>query len=91
MQANAPTDDLELPDLSHLPEYITIAERAINLRRVLSRIPSEMADRRAFLETIREIAASIRDLLDVANQIIKSVPPSVHPGNSLHVFKTLNF
>lgn len=80
MQSNAPTDDMELAELSHLSEYLTISERAINLRRVLSRIPSEMSDRRAFLETIREIATSIRDLLDIANQIIKSVPQSVYPS-----------
>ncbi|KAI6183491.1 hypothetical protein M3Y97_00494800 [Aphelenchoides bicaudatus] len=79
MQANAPNDDLSLPDLAHLTEYATISQRAINLRRVLARIPQEMTDRRAFLETIREIAGSIRDLLEVANQIIKAVPPTVHP------------
>jgi hypothetical protein len=64
MQANAQNDDLELPDLAHVSEYATISQRAINLRRVLSKIPSEMADRRAFLETIREIAASIRVCLN---------------------------
>lgn len=84
MQANAPTDDLELAELSVVPEYQTVSERAINLRRVLARIPSEMADRRAFLETIREIAASIRDLLDIANQIIKAVPQNVHPSKTFY-------
>ncbi|KAI6242102.1 Programmed cell death protein 10 [Aphelenchoides fujianensis] len=79
MQANASTDDLELRELGHVSKYALISERAIHLRRVLARIPDEMADRRPFLETIKEIAASIRDLLDVANEIVKNVPPTIHP------------
>ncbi|CAD5215567.1 unnamed protein product [Bursaphelenchus xylophilus] len=80
LQAQAPSTDLELNELSHIPKFAAISEKAIHLRRVLSRIPNEMTDRRPFLETIKEIATSIRVLLDAANEIVKSVPPNVHPS-----------
>ncbi|CAD5211086.1 unnamed protein product [Bursaphelenchus okinawaensis] len=80
LQAKAPSTDLELNELSHIPRFQAISEKAIHLRKVLSRIPDEMADRRPFLETIKEIATSIRVLLDAANDIVRSVPPNVHPS-----------
>lgn len=50
--------------------------RAIALRRVLARVPEEMSDRRTFLETIKEIASSIKKLLDATNAVMQVVHPS---------------
>ncbi|VDM50203.1 unnamed protein product [Toxocara canis] len=75
MQASAPTDDLELPD-SKEPEFYELSVRAIALRRVLARVPDEMSDRRTFLETIKEIASSIKKLLDATNAVMQVVPRS---------------
>ncbi|MCP9261773.1 Cerebral cavernous malformation protein 3 [Dirofilaria immitis] len=47
MQASAPTDDLELPNL-HKGEYQELSSRAVALRRILARVPEEMSDRRTF-------------------------------------------
>ncbi|VDD95054.1 unnamed protein product [Enterobius vermicularis] len=73
MQAKAPTDDLELPP-GLGPEFQELSARAIALRRVLSRVPEEMSDRRTFLETIKEIASSIKRLLDATNALMRVVP-----------------
>ncbi|KAH7712680.1 hypothetical protein AAVH_19985 [Aphelenchoides avenae] len=78
MQANAPTDDLELPQFQ-MAEFQELSARAITLRKVLARVPDEMNDRRPFLETIKEIASSIKKLLDTTNVIIQLVPTSVQP------------
>ncbi|CAI4232513.1 unnamed protein product [Auanema sp. JU1783] len=50
--------------------------RAIDLRRVLARVPEEMSDRHAFLETIKIIASSIKKLLEAINAVYHIVPPS---------------
>ncbi|CAG9530638.1 unnamed protein product [Cercopithifilaria johnstoni] len=75
-QATAPTDDLELPNLRQR-EYQELSSRAIALRRVLARVPEEMSDRRTFLETIKEIASSIKKLLDATNAVMQVIHPSV--------------
>ncbi|VDN04488.1 unnamed protein product [Thelazia callipaeda] len=75
MQATAPTGDLELPNLHQL-QYRELSLRAIALRRVLARVPEEMFDRRTFLETIKEIASSIKRLLDATNVVMQIVHPS---------------
>ncbi|VDN21121.1 unnamed protein product [Gongylonema pulchrum] len=63
MQANAPTDDLELTNLQQA-EYQDLSSRL------------EMSDRRTFLETIKEIASSIKKLLDATNAVMQVVHPS---------------
>uniref|UniRef100_A0A915ELZ8 Uncharacterized protein n=1 Tax=Ditylenchus dipsaci TaxID=166011 RepID=A0A915ELZ8_9BILA len=78
MHANSPPDDLQLPDLAHISEFQELSARAIALRKVLSRIPDEMADRRLFLDTIKEIASSIKKLLDTTNGIITMLPSNSH-------------
>lgn len=75
-QATAPTEDLELPNL-HQKEYQELSLRAVALRRVLARVPEEMSDRRTFLETIKEIASSIKKLLDATNAVMQVIHPSV--------------
>ena len=56
--------------------------RAIELRRVLSRVPEEMTDRHAFLETIKLIASSIKKLLEAINNVYRVVPAHAQPGRS---------
>ncbi|TMS33219.1 hypothetical protein L596_000982 [Steinernema carpocapsae] len=76
LQANASLEDLEIPQYPNVAEFQELSTRAISLRRVLSRVPEEMSDRRTFLETIREIASSIKKLLDATNAVIQVVPQS---------------
>lgn len=72
LQAHLPIDDLQLKNTD--PIYVELSNRAVNLRKILSRIPDEMADRRTFLETIKEIASSIKKLLDATNNLYQSTP-----------------
>uniref|UniRef100_A0A183BPY7 Programmed cell death protein 10 n=1 Tax=Globodera pallida TaxID=36090 RepID=A0A183BPY7_GLOPA len=64
---------------SGVAEFRYLSIRAIALCKVLARIPDEMADRRPFLETIKEIASSIKQLLDTTNAIIAIVPHCYQP------------
>ncbi|OQV24705.1 putative Programmed cell death protein 10 [Hypsibius exemplaris] len=43
--------------------------KASNLKKILSRIPDEISDRRLFLETIKEIASAIKKLLDCVHLV----------------------
>ncbi|KAK0393625.1 hypothetical protein QR680_000317 [Steinernema hermaphroditum] len=76
LQANASVEDLEIPQYRNVAEFQELSARAIALRKVLSRVPEEMGERRTFLETIREIASSIKKLLDATNAVIQVVPAS---------------
>ncbi|KAK2145033.1 hypothetical protein LSH36_708g01135 [Paralvinella palmiformis] len=49
--------------------FKTLNERANTLKKILGRIPDEIHDRRRFLETIKDIANAIRNLLDAVNNI----------------------
>ncbi|UYV72773.1 CDC40 [Cordylochernes scorpioides] len=44
------------------------------LKRILSRIPDEINDRKTFLETIKEIASAIKKLLDAVNEVAGYIP-----------------
>ncbi|CAH1117487.1 unnamed protein product [Phaedon cochleariae] len=44
------------------------------LKRILSRIPDEITDRKTFLETIKEIASAIKKLLDAVNEVNGFIP-----------------
>ncbi|CAG9839202.1 unnamed protein product [Diabrotica balteata] len=44
------------------------------LKRILSRIPDEITDRKTFLETIKEIASAIKKLLDAVNAVNGFIP-----------------
>ncbi|XP_071453668.1 programmed cell death protein 10 [Hetaerina americana] len=46
------------------------------LKRILSRIPDEISDRKTFLETIKEIASAIKKLLDAVNEVASFIPGS---------------
>ncbi|EGI57875.1 PREDICTED: programmed cell death protein 10 isoform X1 [Acromyrmex echinatior] len=50
--------------------------KSISLKRILSRIPDEITDRKTFLETIKEIASAIKKLLDAVNEVTAFIPGS---------------
>ncbi|KAK7060697.1 Programmed cell death protein 10 [Halocaridina rubra] len=56
-------------------------KKSANLKRILSRIPDEITDRKTFLETIkfsyalfREIASAIKKLLDAVSEVSQYIP-----------------
>ncbi|CAO1322275.1 unnamed protein product [Diamesa serratosioi] len=49
-------------------------KKSAALKRILSRIPDEISDRRTFLETIKEIASAIKKLLDAVNEVVGFIP-----------------
>lgn len=49
---------------------VELNRRATILKRILSRIPSEISDRKLFLENIKEVASAIKKLLDSLTLII---------------------
>jgi len=44
-------------------------KKSANLKKILSRIPDEITDRKTFLEIIKEIASAIKKLLDAVNEV----------------------
>ncbi|CAL1545163.1 unnamed protein product [Lymnaea stagnalis] len=58
------------------PAFKTLFKCACDLKLILSRIPDQIYDRKQFLETIKEIASSIKILLDAVNRVINDIPPS---------------
>merc|ERR1712179_506122 len=48
--------------------------KSANLKKILSRIPDEITDRKTFLETIKEIASAIKKLLDAVNEVSAYIP-----------------
>ena len=46
------------------PEFHELNVRSKNLKRILSRIPDDINEKREFLETIKEIASAIKKTLD---------------------------
>ncbi|KAG7173537.1 programmed cell death protein 10-like [Homarus americanus] len=51
-------------------------KKSANLKRILSRIPDEITDRKTFLETIKEIASAIKKLLDAVSEVSQYIPGS---------------
>lgn len=78
LQAQIPPEDLAVTGAGD-PAFVELSQRAAALRRILARIPDEMGDRRAFLETIKEIASSIKKLLDATNNLFSHIPATAHP------------
>ncbi|KAK8390129.1 hypothetical protein O3P69_012991 [Scylla paramamosain] len=48
--------------------------KSANLKRILSRIPDEITDRKTFLETIKQIASAIKKLLDAVTEVSQFIP-----------------
>ncbi|KAL0274198.1 UNVERIFIED_CONTAM: hypothetical protein PYX00_006678 [Menopon gallinae] len=49
-------------------------KKSAALKKILSRIPDEIADRKTFLETIKEIASAIKKLLDTVSELSEYLP-----------------
>jgi len=49
-------------------------KKSAALKKILSRIPDEITDRKTFLETIKEIASAIKKLLDAVNEVNGFIP-----------------
>ncbi|XP_077987665.1 programmed cell death protein 10-like [Glandiceps talaboti] len=53
------------------PEFKKLNQRARSLKQILSKIPDEIHDRAKFLQTIKDIASAIKELLDSVNEVFK--------------------
>ncbi|KAK6622961.1 hypothetical protein RUM43_008813 [Polyplax serrata] len=49
-------------------------KKSSSLKKILSRIPDEITDRKTFLETIKEIASAIKKLLDAVSEVSAYIP-----------------
>lgn len=57
-------------------QFVELNKRASTLKKILSRIPNEISDRKIFLETIKEVASAIKKILDCLTDIINRTEPS---------------
>lgn len=53
------------------PEFQELNEKARALKQILGKIPDEINDRVRFLQTIKDIASAIKELLDTVNNVFK--------------------
>lgn len=53
-------------------EFIKLGKKAQGLKYILGKIPLEILDRSKFLQTIKDIASAIKDLLDSVNEVLKT-------------------
>ncbi|XP_001626938.2 programmed cell death protein 10 [Nematostella vectensis] len=53
-------------------EFVNLTKKARDLKTILSKIPSEINDRSKFLQTIKDIASAIKELLDAVNEVFKN-------------------
>ncbi|XP_077468246.1 programmed cell death protein 10-A [Stigmatopora argus] len=53
------------------PAFQELNEKTHALKRILSTIPDQINDRVSFLQTIKDIASAIKELLDIVNTIFR--------------------
>lgn len=67
-------DSLEYRSSRTEEPFQELNRKSASLKKILSRIPDEITDRRTFLETIKEIASAIKRLLDAVNEVSQYIP-----------------
>ena len=67
-------DSLEYRSSRTEEPFQELNRKSANLKKILSRIPDEIPDRKTFLETIKEIASAIKKLLDAVNEVSAYIP-----------------
>jgi len=72
LQAHIPEFDEQKCKRPEEP-FQDLNRKTSSLKKILSRIPDEINDRKTFLETIKEIASAIKKLLDCVNEISNSL------------------
>ncbi|XP_012273502.1 programmed cell death protein 10 [Orussus abietinus] len=77
LQGNAfDSDVVEYRSARSEDAFQELNRKSASLKRILSRIPDEITDRKTFLETIKEIASAIKKLLDAVNEVTGFIPGS---------------
>lgn len=79
------TEEIRIPRSE--PTFRDLNTCAIELKRILGRIPEQIYDRKQFLETIKEIASSIKQLLDAVNKVIAEMPPHMTENGTKQVLE----
>lgn len=79
------TEDIRIPRSE--PTFKELNDCAVDLKRILGRIPDQIYDRKQFLETIKEIASSIKLLLDAVNKVIAEMPPHMTENGTKQVLE----
>ncbi|XP_030748094.1 programmed cell death protein 10 [Sitophilus oryzae] len=75
LQGSVPDSDVVEYRLNRSEEaFQELNRKSASLKRILSRIPDEIMDRKKFLETIKEIASAIKKLLDTVNAVNEFIP-----------------
>ncbi|KAK0179320.1 hypothetical protein PV327_005083 [Microctonus hyperodae] len=68
------SDSIEYRSARSEDAFQELNRKSTALKRILSRIPDEITDRKTFLETIKEIASAIKKLLDAVNEVTAFIP-----------------
>lgn len=68
--SNTVTDNFQIERVE--PEFVKLEKNANELKAILGKIPDDIKDRSKFLQTIKEIAGTIKELLDSVNQVLKT-------------------
>ncbi|XP_025078874.1 programmed cell death protein 10-like [Pomacea canaliculata] len=79
------TEEIRIPRSEAI--YRELNDCSVDLKRILGRIPEQIYDRKQFLETIKEIASSIKTLLDAVNKVIAEMPPHMVENGTKQVLE----
>uniref|UniRef100_A0A0A9XTE6 Programmed cell death protein 10 n=3 Tax=Lygus hesperus TaxID=30085 RepID=A0A0A9XTE6_LYGHE len=74
LQGAATDSDVEYRLTRSEDAFQELNRKSAALKKILSRIPDEITDRKTFLETIKEIASAIKKLLDAVNDVAGFIP-----------------